>query len=101
MEVCKFLIRNPIRYHFLKVSKSLQLLLKWDFVKFLEKLELQNAEVSITLLKSDSTTDALPAFLKIFRTKETPAVESVFGIVIGEWIGQLEFCKRNATKEVF
>ena len=28
-------------------------------------------------------------------------VVSVFGIVIGGWIGQLEFFKRNVTKDVF
>ena len=44
--------------------------------------ELQNAEVSVTLLKSSSTTDALSAILKILGTnKETLAVESVFGMV--------------------
>ena len=35
------------------------------------------------------------------QTKETLAVESVFGIVIGGWIGQPEFFKRNAIKDVF
>ena len=35
------------------------------------------------------------------QTKETLAVESVFGIVIGGWIGQLEFFKRNAIKDGF
>ena len=35
------------------------------------------------------------------ETKETLAVESVFGIFIGEWIGQLEFFKRNAFKDIF
>ena len=33
------------------------------------------------------------------QTKETLAVESVFGIVIGGWIGQLEFFKRNAIRD--
>ena len=28
-------------------------------------------------------------------------MESVFGIVIGGWIGQLEFFKRNAIKDIF
>ena len=32
--------------------------------------ELQNAEVSLTLLKFDSTTDALPAILKFLRTNK-------------------------------
>ena len=45
----------------------------------------------IPLLKCDSNTDALPVILKFLRTtKETRAVESVFRIVIGGWIGQLE-----------
>ena len=61
--------------------------------------ELQNAEVSLILLKSDSTTDALPAILKFLRTnKETLVMESVFGIVIGGRIGQFKFFKRNAIK---
>ena len=28
-------------------------------------------------------------------------MESVFGIVIGGWIGQLKFFKRNAIKDLF
>ena len=32
--------------------------------------ELQNAEVSVTLLKSDSTTDAVPAILKVLGTNK-------------------------------
>ena len=28
-------------------------------------------------------------------------MESIFGIVIGGWIGQLEFFKRKATRNVF
>ena len=64
--------------------------------------ELQNAEVSLTLLKCDSTTDALPAILKFLRiNKGNTCGESVFGIVIGRWIGQLEFFKRNAIKDIF
>ena len=44
----------------------------------------QNTEVSVTLLKSDCTTDALTAILKIHGAyKETFAVESVLAIVIG------------------
>ena len=35
------------------------------------------------------------------QTKETPAVESVFDIVVGGWIGQLKFFKRNAIKDAF
>ena len=32
--------------------------------------ELQNVEVLVTLLKTDSTSDALPAILKIIRTNK-------------------------------
>ena len=43
-------------------------------------IELKNAEFSLTLLKSDSTTDALPAILKFLRTnKGTLEVEPDFG----------------------
>ena len=35
------------------------------------------------------------------ETKETLVVELVFGIFIGGWIGQLEFIKRNAIKDIF
>ena len=35
------------------------------------------------------------------QAKETLAVELVFGIVIGRWIGQLKLFKRNITKDVF
>ena len=63
--------------------------------------ELENAEASVTLLKSDSTTDALPAILKILgASKGNTAVESVFGIVIGGWIRSLKFFKRTATNNV-
>ena len=44
--------------------------------------ELQNPGVSVTLLKSDSTTDALQAILKFPKqTKEIFAVESVFELL--------------------
>ena len=35
------------------------------------------------------------------QKEEILAVESVFGIVICGWIGQLEFFKRNAIKDIF
>ena len=35
------------------------------------------------------------------QTKETLAVEPVFFIAKGGWIGQIEFFKKNATKEIF
>ena len=50
--------------------------------------ELQITEVSVASI--DFTTDVLQAVLEILKqTKETLAVESVFGIAIGGWIGQL------------
>ena len=53
--------------------------------------EMQNAEVSVTLLKSDSTLDALSAILKILeQAKETLVVESVFDKIVGGLIGQLD-----------
>ena len=48
--------------------------------------EFQNTQVSVTLLKSDSATDALTAIFIILGTnkkKEAFAAEPVFGIVIG------------------
>ena len=51
--------------------------------------ELQKAEVSVTLLKSDSALDALSAILKILeQAKETLVVESVFDKIVGGLIGQ-------------
>ena len=35
------------------------------------------------------------------QTKETLAVESDFGVVIGGWIEHLEFFKRNFNKDGF
>ena len=65
-------------------------------------IQLRNAEGSVTLLRSDSTTGAFPAILKKQeQAKETLAVESVFGIVINEQIGQLKFFKKNATNDIF
>ena len=44
--------------------------------------ELQNPGVSATLLKSDSTTDALQPILKFSKqTKEIFAIESVFELL--------------------
>ena len=62
--------------------------------------ELQNAEVSLTLLKIDSTTDTLPASLKFLRTnKEKTCAGISFWHSLSRWIGKLEFFKRNATKD--
>ena len=52
--------------------------------------ELQNPEVSVILLKSDSTTDALQAILKFSKqTKEIFAVEPVFELLE---VGGLDSC---------
>ena len=46
---------------------------------------------SFSFLKCDSTTYSLPAILKFSgQKKEISVVESVFGMVVGGWIGQLE-----------
>ena len=89
MHVCKFPIRKPIRDYswefsvsfkaplgnfeivlkiWLLYSVSLQLRLKGDFSKHTIHVlnlptELQNAEASFILLKSDPTTEALPEIL--------------------------------------
>ena len=53
--------------------------------------ELEDAEVSVTLLKSDSALDALSAILKILeQAKETLVVEWVFDKIVGGLIGQLD-----------
>ena len=53
--------------------------------------ELEDAEVSVTLLKSHSALDALSAILKILeQAKETLVVESVFDKIVGGLIGQLD-----------
>ena len=52
--------------------------------------ELQKTEVSVTLLKSHSTTDTLTAIFIILgtnkQTKEALAVKSVFGIHSYTWV---------------
>ena len=88
--------------------------LKSNFSKYLEQLctsrsipehvtefwaDLQNAEISsITLLKIDSTAEALVAILKILGT----LVTKVYGEFCYRWdIGKLELLKRNSTKYIF
>ena len=55
--------------------------------------ELHNLEVSLTLLKCDSTTDALPTILKFLRANKGNTYRWV--------VEQLEFFKRNAIKDIF
>ena len=59
--------------------------------------ELQNAEIfPVTLLRSDSTTDAFSVISKILgHSQKKFAVVSVFIKVVCEWVGQLELLKRN------
>ena len=65
-------------------------------------IELQNTEVSVTLLKRIPPQTLLQLLWKISeQAKETLVVKSVLSIVIGGWIGQLKSLKRNATKDVF
>ena len=64
--------------------------------------ELQNAEVSIISLKSGFTAEALPAILKILGTNKVKIYRGVsFRYSWGGWIGQQEFFKRKANKDVF
>ena len=64
--------------------------------------ELQNPEVSVTLLKSDSTTDALQAILKFLKkTKEILAVESVFKFLSVGGLGSSNFLKVTLLKTFF
>ena len=65
-------------------------------------LDLQNVDISLTLIKFDSITKLSQQFWSFSeQTKETLAVESVFGIFIGAWIGQLEFLKGTLLKTFF
>ena len=61
--------------------------------------ELLNAEVSFTLRKSDSATDALPPILKFFRKSKKKTCGGIS--FIGGWIGQPDFFKRKAIKDIF
>ena len=64
---------------------------------FLTKL--QKAEISVTLLKSRRSPSNIENSQN--KTKETPGVEAVFGIVIGKWIGQFEFSKGTLPETSF
>ena len=91
-------------------------MLKGDFSKFLKKpffgtyharvrfflAELQNLEVSLTLLKCDSTTDALPAILKFLRINKGNTCGGISFRHGYRWVvGQLEIFERNAIKSIF
>ena len=104
-------LRNLVRSLFLVALRTEYCkpatLLKGEFSKFLEKpffgtyharvsffsTELQKLEVSLTLLKCDSTTDALPAILNFLRTNKGNTYRWV--------VGQPGFFKRNAIKDIF
>ena len=73
----------------------------WDFS------ELKNTEVSATLLKNDSTADALPAILKIFQLNKGNTYGGVsfrysytysYSYIV---IGQLEFFKKRYWRRFF
>ena len=93
---------------------NLQLLLKGDFSKFLEKplfgtyhahlrffsTELQNGNVSLTLPKCDSTIDAFLAILKFLRTNKGNtsggiSFRHIYRMV--DWTARI--FKRNASKD--
>ena len=64
---------------------------------------MQNAEVSVTLLKSHSTTNAFPAIKKILGRNKGNTCGGVsfrYSYRWVDWTAQL-FFKRNATKDVF
>ena len=63
-------------------------------------IELQIANISpVTLLKRDSTTDALPANLTILRTlTKTFGVESVFILVLGVRLESCNYLKLTLLK---
>ena len=67
--------------------------------------ELQNPEIyPANLVKYGSTTDVVQEIFKLWEhAQQTFAVKPVLSNsrVIGRWIEQLKFFKRNATKDVF
>ena len=63
--------------------------------------ELQNAKTTVTLLKSDSPTDAPPAVWKILGTIKGNIYGRWVVGVVGGWIGKLEFFIMNATRDIF
>ena len=92
----------------------MQLRLKGDFSKLLEKLlfgthvleiseKLQNTEISlVTLLKSVSITDIHPKLSKIFGTLTGNFSSAVsFSAIIGGCIGQVELLKETLLKTFF
>ena len=55
-------------------------------------LDLQNVDISLTLIKFDSITKLSQQFWSFSeQTKETLGVESVFGIFIGAWLDSSNF----------
>ena len=84
-------------------SVSLPLLLKGDFSKHtihalnLPKV-LQNTEASFMLLKSDSTTDALPEILKILGSSKG----NIYGVLTFRYSCRwVDWTAWNATKDIF
>ena len=119
VEVTSYKLSVSFKAHLRNLVKSLFLValqteyckpatpfIKGDFLKFLESpffgiyharvrfflTELQNLEASLTLLKYDSTTDAVPAILKFPRTNKGNTYRWV--------VGQLKFFKINAIKDI-
>ena len=64
--------------------------------------ELPNAELSVILLKSDYTKDALPAILKILGTNKGKTCAGVTFRYSYRWVDwSARIFKRNANKDVF
>ena len=84
-------------------SVNLQLRLKGDFSKHTIHVlnlptELQNSEASFILLKSVSTTDALPEILKILGTSKGNIYGGLTFWYSCRWVGWTAW---NATKDIF
>ena len=84
-------------------SVSLQLRLKWDFSKHTIHVlnlptELQKTEAFFILLKSDSTTDAVPEIFKIIGSSKGNIYGALTFRHSCRWV---DWTARNATKDIF
>ena len=84
-------------------SVSLQLRLKVDFSKHTIHVlnlptELQNSKASLSLLKSDSTTDALPTILKILGTSRGNIYGGLTFWYSCRWV---DWASWKAAKDIF
>ena len=92
---------TPVKRELLEISRKATFR-NIPCTRYVFSTELQTAEVSLTLLKCDSTTDALPAILKFLRTNEGNTCGGIsFRLSYRRVVGQLEFFKRSAIKDAF